>query len=361
MSVFWTTVFAVGAAQGIFLGGALLLRRARNPTATRLLAAFIVVATTMIVVGALIEQIPVSFGHLLAFLNINTELALAPLSWLFVRAIADPARRFARGDFNHLVLPLASPVVWTLMWIVLGSTDRRIDFIAGPFVTAYMVFKAIWLFVYLALSYKTLRHESPATVTYPGARRPVRLHWLRHGFLALIAMAATIYTLSFAERFGVKLPFDSDSFASLVLAVTIYLTSLMVLQRPWVLDLRPRRQGQDSWKQEATRLTTHLELERPWLRPDLNLGDLAEALGSSDNRLSSVLREGLDTSFYALMNAYRLAEFERLAREPSQLHRSVLELAFEAGFNSKASFYRAFRESHETTPTAFRKTVQTVS
>ena len=47
------------------------------------------------------------------------------------------------------------------------------------------------------------------------------------------------------------------------------------------------------------------------------------------------------------------AEFERLARNAENRDRSVLELAYDAGFNSKASFYRLFRRTHGTTPTAF--------
>ena len=57
---------------------------------------------------------------------------------------------------------------------------------------------------------------------------------------------------------------------------------------------------------------------------------------------------------------YELTENVELYMEGSYTenrHRSVLELAYEAGFNSKASFYRVFREAHGTTPTAFRKAV----
>ena len=32
-----------------------------------------------------------------------------------------------------------------------------------------------------------------------------------------------------------------------------------------------------------------------------------------------------------------------------------VDLAFESGFNSKASFYRVFRQAHDTTPSAYRK------
>ena len=39
----------------------------------------------------------------------------------------------------------------------------------------------------------------------------------------------------------------------------------------------------------------------------------------------------------------------------------VSNKAYEAGFNSKASFYRKFREAHSVTPTAFRDSLHAVS
>ena len=65
----------------------------------------------------------------------------------------------------------------------------------------------------------------------------------------------------------------------------------------------------------------------------------------------------MQTSFYDLVARYRLNEFERLARDAGNRGRSVLELAYDAGFNSKASFYRLFRRVHGTTPTAFLKEI----
>ena len=58
----------------------------------------------------------------------------------------------------------------------------------------------------------------------------------------------------------------------------------------------------------------------------------------TQNQLSAVINDGLDTTFYGLLSRYRLEEFRKLAGDPAQRQRSVLELAFAIGFNSKASF-----------------------
>lgn len=354
----WTVIFAIGAAQGLFLCGALLLRRAPNRSATRLLAAVVGVATAMIGVGALIPTLPDRSGQLLSYLHINSELALGPLLLLFARALVDPDRRLVRRDALHFLPLVLGVIVWGSTWAVLGDVGRRDAlFDHQTVVPLFLLFKASWLFGYIAMTYRTLSCDARISRLHVAGRRQVQLNWLRNGLLAVAVLAGTIYLAAFAERFGFGVPLRADPYGSLILAVAIYLVSLMVLLRPWILALRVRPTPDRRWKADVARLTAHLEERQPWRQPDLTLGDLSSALGLTKNQLSAAIHEGLNTTFYTLVNRYRLAEFERLARHPSWRDRSVLDLAFEAGFNSKASFYRLFREIHGTTPTAFRRAI----
>ncbi|REJ76757.1 MAG: helix-turn-helix domain-containing protein [Acidobacteria bacterium] len=113
----------------------------------------------------------------------------------------------------------------------------------------------------------------------------------------------------------------------------------------------------ESLGDEARLLEAHLREQRPWLDAELSLHDLAHSLDSSPQRLSKVINDGLGVGFYALLNNYRLAEFERLVEDPSNRRRAVIELASEAGFSSKATFYRIFREAHGVTPTEYRRAI----
>lgn len=353
----WNIIFAIGIAQGIFLCGALLIARGRNRASTRLLAALVGVATTMIAAGALTDVLPAALAQLVVFLNINTELALGPLLLLFARSLLDPEGGLTRRDARYFLPISAGMLVWGTTWAVMGDVGRREAFLDSSLIEIYMLVKACWLFFCIAATYRTLRCDERVSRLHAAGKRPVRLAWLRTAVLLLGGMAGLIYVNAFADGLGIEMPLEADPFGSLALAVMIYMASLMVVQRPWVLALRMRPAPASGLEDEAARLTALLEQQQPWRRPDLSLGELARDLGSTDNRLSKVIQEGLDTSFYALMNRYRLAEFERLARDPAQRRRSVLELAYEAGFNSKASFYRVFRQSHGTTPTAFRRAI----
>ena len=172
--------------------------------------------------------------------------------------------------------------------------------------------------------------------------------------MVLGSVAGLIYANFFLGFFGFPVP-DSDAVGSVILALMIYFFSGIVLWKPQILSVRPRSSPASKFDNEIQALCQHLETTKPFLDANLSLHGLAKDLGLSENRLSAILNQGMNTSFYELLSQYRLQEFERLAADPDQRTRPVLELALAAGFNSKASFYRVFQRNHDTTPSAFRR------
>jgi AraC-like DNA-binding protein len=53
---------------------------------------------------------------------------------------------------------------------------------------------------------------------------------------------------------------------------------------------------------------------------------------------------GMGQAFSEVINQYRVAEFQRRAKLPDAARLSLLGLALECGFNSKATFNRAFKK-----------------
>jgi AraC-like DNA-binding protein len=85
------------------------------------------------------------------------------------------------------------------------------------------------------------------------------------------------------------------------------------------------------------------------------LATLSARLGANTGYLSKALNDGLGMNFSTFVNGLRAEHVaERLkARD----HRDLLEIAFEAGFASKASFNRAFKARLGLSPSAFRRQV----
>lgn len=88
-------------------------------------------------------------------------------------------------------------------------------------------------------------------------------------------------------------------------------------------------------------------------RPTLSPAVVAELLGISVRHLH-ILFEATGISFAQTVTAERVAESRRLLTQSRQ--QSISEIALACGFNSIATFYRAFQAAHGTSPGDFRAT-----
>lgn len=103
------------------------------------------------------------------------------------------------------------------------------------------------------------------------------------------------------------------------------------------------------------RLDRLFEEERAHTDPDLSLGELAARLGVSSVAVSEYLKSRRNTSFYEMLNDYRVREFKHKLADPEYQHLNLLGLAYEAGFGSKATFNRAFKKVEGMTPGEYRR------
>ncbi len=94
--------------------------------------------------------------------------------------------------------------------------------------------------------------------------------------------------------------------------------------------------------------------EAEWWRDEaLTLAVLARRLHTSPRTLSRALNEGLGQTFNEFINRMRVESVARELRDPAR-RRDLLQVAFDAGFSSEASFNRAFKAYTGLTPSAFR-------
>ncbi len=103
------------------------------------------------------------------------------------------------------------------------------------------------------------------------------------------------------------------------------------------------------------RLNEALEKQRIFLDSNLTLGKLSKSVGTTDKKLSNFLNQHLNSSFYDLINRYRVEEVKRLMNSNDFSNYTLLGLAYEAGFKSKTSFYRVFKRITGLSPAEYKK------
>ncbi|MCP3667171.1 MAG: helix-turn-helix transcriptional regulator [Gammaproteobacteria bacterium] len=101
-------------------------------------------------------------------------------------------------------------------------------------------------------------------------------------------------------------------------------------------------------------LKRYLETEKPYINPDLKLGDLADHLGMPSYQLSQVINIGFQQNYYDLINSLRIAEAKRIISTPSTQNYKIIAIAYDVGFNSKSTFNAAFKKHAGMTPTQYK-------
>lgn len=110
--------------------------------------------------------------------------------------------------------------------------------------------------------------------------------------------------------------------------------------------------GQAQAQRIADKINTTMSQEHLHLDPSLSLHKLARHVAISPNYISQTLNETMETNFFDFVNKWRIetAKPKIIANEDT-----VLNIAFEVGFNARSSFYKVFKKETGKTPTEFRK------
>jgi len=101
------------------------------------------------------------------------------------------------------------------------------------------------------------------------------------------------------------------------------------------------------------RLQNLMENEKPFLDSQLTLANLAKQLGVNTTVLSRVINSGFNVNFNDFVNEYRIAEVKNKLSGGAAETENLLGIALDSGFNSKATFNRAFKKLTGVSPKEF--------
>jgi len=105
----------------------------------------------------------------------------------------------------------------------------------------------------------------------------------------------------------------------------------------------------------ACRVDEVMNKQKPYLQSDLKVAMLAEMVGISSHKLSQFFSQHKDVSFYDYVNKYRVEEFKRMVREDNVGNYTLSAMAEKAGFSSRASFFRYFKNIEGISPGEYLK------
>jgi AraC-like DNA-binding protein len=172
--------------------------------------------------------------------------------------------------------------------------------------------------------------------------------WI-HSLLICLAFLAVAWPLTVAMPYLVEVPFDSHYYPiELALVLFIYWIVLNGYHRMKQIYVKPASitatLALDGLSDKHFEVLKHaMENEKLYLDPQLNLAKVSARTGIPAKTISSILNQTQQTNFNDFVNTYRVKEVSQRMIDPAFSHYTISGMAFDSGFNSQATFQRAFK------------------
>ncbi|HEX8576590.1 MAG TPA: helix-turn-helix domain-containing protein [Flavobacterium sp.] len=293
-------------------------------------------------------------------------LCIGPLVYLYIRYQINPQTRLQPSDLLHL-LPLVL-YIWLLQDFLFSNASDKLKMIhnlAIPNFFLVQYLKKAQLLLYGLVCYRFLARHKRVTYELLSNLENRHLQWLKHLLLAtgvLLGLwvisnefiwtqpALGITLLAFSYWIAYQALQQESSFANIATQ-----SVLPIINEEPAGRYRNSSLSDEYLKEAMDRIEQYMTNEKPYLNGDMNLTSLAEQLAFSPNQLSQILNEGFRENFYRLVNRYRIEESKRLLLDPAFEHYNIMGIAFEAGFSTKSTFNKTFKELTGLSPSEFLK------
>ena len=122
-------------------------------------------------------------------------------------------------------------------------------------------------------------------------------------------------------------------------------------------ELQPEKYEKSGLKKDdmvriAIKIEKAMSRDKLFLDANLSLPVLAKHISAHPNYVSQTLNGHIGKSFFDYVNRWRIDHAKPLLAASDN---NVLNITYDVGFNSRSSFYKAFKQETGITPTAFRK------
>lgn len=112
-----------------------------------------------------------------------------------------------------------------------------------------------------------------------------------------------------------------------------------------------------SEKEEAAfnKINAYVLTNQRYLDPDLGMDSLTEELNIGSSRLSMLINTHTGSNFPDYINGLRVEKAKKILVNPDFTSYTIVAIGLECGFNSKSTFYSAFKKFTGLTPSAYKK------
>ena len=124
---------------------------------------------------------------------------------------------------------------------------------------------------------------------------------------------------------------------------------------PKIVIPEKKRRSLTKHERDFDRINNYVFEEQRFLDPKLTMHILAEELKMSPSHFSKIINGQSRSNFSDYINSFRVEQAKKLLSDSHFINYTIASIGLECGFNSKSTFYTAFKKMTTITPTEFRK------
>ena len=384
----YSTPLLVLVSQGVIFGLLLLSRYNRKRIISDLFLALLVLITcyhrTTYTIGFM-DWYDTYRNTKINYWLIYLGLAIGPLIYFYVKSITRSNFIFKKKDWLHF-LPVLIYVLYRIFIFAYDANQPGFDDSQNGYLMQELEFKFMGVFfeavfvaqhlLYLAFTFQLYYNYRSRIQQFFSNTYQLELNWIRnflflYAFLFVYSVVQQLVDISIVELSWIQKWWYQFFSALVVIYVGIkgYFTDTTTLST-LNIDINEKAIAEVKTAAVQTSTTTddltpminsvrdYMEVEKPYLNPDLNLVDLAKKLNMNRAKLSEVINAGFSKNFNDFVNEYRINAFKSALKDGRHQKLSLLGIAHECGFNSKATFNRVFKKFSDSSPTQYLESIK---
>ena len=362
---FLIDLYDLGYLGTIFVGLALAIllwfTNKANRTANRFLTlAVFTIVLQMVWMLCIDIHLDTYFPHW-SQLPLQYSLAIGPLIFLYVLKVTRQKYQFGWKDLIHFFPALIEQGVFAqeIKESIRSSTATYNTLVFQHLNPVVRLLFFISIVTYLYWTRKLIRDYN-RNLSFNWGDRPLQeLKWLNRLLkdIFLLWLCWIIYFALDYFHYHNQLYSQTNYLFYLLLAIILIRTVVLAILRSdageaSAMPLR-RQMLPAEIKQKSIWLKQKVKSNLYYQDTELSLGSLAEKLELHPHELSRIINTVLKKNFNDFINEYRVQEVIQKMQEPAYSHLTLLGIAFTAGFNSKSTFNRVFREMTGKSPAEY--------
>jgi len=360
----WTFFLGGTVFLGLFLTAGTLA--GSGPRAARAWLALLLFSVSVFLLEFLVMQSGY-YGFPVVFLTYPLVFVMGPAFFLLARAQLHPDADARPADALHALpalLAAGNQLPYYRDALAAGTArGLRPELLVPLGGYEMMGLHLAQLGVYVLLGTRLLRRRARAQGDVDSGAIVDQARWLA-GVGAGLAAIVAVQLLATALMAATGRHIDRHEYATALSIGSVILGVGWTVLRHGRLLAPPRGGAPDRYRKSPLardraeeyrrRLLEHVARARPYLDPDLRLDALARAVGIPAHHLSQTLNQAMGMTFFDFVNRARVRHAADLLLHPRDPEQTVLAVALDSGFSSKASFNRAFKTHTGLTPSQFR-------